>query len=122
MAKKDGKKVADVFNHALKAFLNGDFNSEGDKDNISKKSRNVFILKNNGEISLSKRDIIGLRKEVGKFTIENSGRLTFEKDFDVEALNYIDKIIIQDGIVEVPKNLFPNVLIKSEIYGKIEKY
>jgi hypothetical protein len=121
MAKKDGKRVSEVVNYALQAFLNGDYgqngNGSGGDGNGSK-----FVLKNNGEISLSKRDIVSLRKEVGAFQIETSGHLVFENDLDKETLASIDKIVVHDGTMEVPKGLFPQFLIKSEIYGKIEKY
>lgn len=122
MAKRDGKRVADVVNYALREFLNGD-NDRNDGDNGSDRNNfNMFILRNDGDISLSKRDIVNLKKEVGLFRIETSGKLIFEKDFDKESLGSIDKIIIHDGTVEVPRSVYPQLLIKSEIYGKIEKY
>ena len=121
MAKKDGKRVAEVFNQALTDFLNG--NNENDSSNsIDSKDNNEFVLKNNGEISLSKKDILSLKKEVGKFSIETSGKLHFDKDLDDKTLKHIDRIVIHDGVIEVPKNLYPNFLLRSEIYGKIEKY
>jgi len=120
MAKKDGKRVAEVVNHALKAFLNGDYNNGINYNDGA--TEEVFTLKNEGEISLSKRDVISLRKEVGNFRIETSGRLVFEKDIDKESLGYIDKVIIHDGTVEIPRGLYPQLLLRSDIYGKIEKY
>ena len=120
MAKKDGKRVSEVVNHALEAFLNGDFQEA--KQKRSGNSDGVFTLRNEGDITLSKGDIIGLQKEVGKFRIETSGRLTFEKDLDKKTLANIDKIIVHDGIVEVPKALYPQILLKADIFGKIEKY
>ena len=80
------------------------------------------MLKNEGDISLSKKDILGISNEVGSFRIETSGRLTLEKDMDRETLSKIERIVIHDGTVEVPKNLYPHMLIRSDIYGKIEKY
>ncbi len=121
MAKKDGKRVAEVVNQALAAFLNGDHlnnNENGDND----KSAGVFTLKNEGDISLSKNDIVSLKKEVGSFRIETSGRLTFDKDLDKETLKNIEKVVVHDGTVEVPRGVYPQLLLKSEIYGKIEKY
>lgn len=114
LAKKEGKRVSDILNSALRDFLNGD-KTENDNENI-------FILRNFGEISLSKFDIMGLRKEVGQFRIENNGRIIFEKDVDKETINYIEKIIINEGVVEVPKEYYYQFLIKSEIKGKLEKY
>jgi len=120
MAKKDGRRVSEVMNRALEAFLNGDYQEA--KRNSSGNGDGVFTLKNDGEITLSKSDIIGLHKEVGTFRIETSGRLTFEKDLDKKTLANIDKIVVHDGIVEVPKALYPQILLKADIFGKIEKY
>ena len=121
MAKKDGKRVSEVVNQALAAFLNGDHLNKR-KDRNDGKGAGVFTLKNDGEISLSKNDIISLKKEVGAFRIETSGRLKFDKDLDKESLKNIDKIVVHDGTVEVPRGIYPQLLLKSEIFGKIEKY
>jgi hypothetical protein len=79
-------------------------------------------LRNNGDISLSKTDIIVLQKKVGNFKIENRGHLVFEKDVDEEALNYINELVIHSGVVEAPHTIYPHLLIKSEIHGKLLKY
>jgi hypothetical protein len=120
MAKKDGKRVSEVVNHALSVFLNGDFENNGrtTDDNGAR----LFTLKNEGEISLSKKDITSLKREVGPFRIETSGRLIFEKDLDKDSLKNIERIIIHDGTIEVPRALYPQFLLRSEIFGKIEKY
>jgi hypothetical protein len=120
MAKKDGKRVSEVVNQALEAFLNGDYKNNGDTSNG--KAPGGFVLKNDGEISLSKKDVASLKEEVGPFRIETSGRLTFEKDLDKEALVGIDRIVVHDGTVVVPRSLYPYFLMRSEIFGKIEKY
>ena len=117
MAKKDGKRVSEVMNRALEAYLNGDYKPEA-----SAKSTGSFTLKNDGEITLAKADILSLKKEVGKFRIETSGKLIFEKDLDKATLNNIEKIVIHDGTVEVPRGLYPQLLLKAYIFGKIEKY
>ena len=124
MAKKDGKRVSELMNQALLAFLNGDAppNTSTSKPVSSSKQGEDFVLKNEGDISLSKKDILGISNEVGSFRIETSGRLTLEKDMDRETLSKIERIVIHDGTVEVPKNLYPHMLIRSDIYGKIEKY
>ena len=124
MAKKDGKRVSELMNQALLAFLNGDapLNTSASKPMSLTKPGDDFILKNEGDISLSKKDIIGISDEVGSFRIETSGRLTLEKDMDKETLSRIERIVIHDGTVEVPKKLYPHLLMRSEIYGKIEKY
>jgi len=121
MAKKDGKRVAEVMNTALEAFLNGD-HQDNDGKGAGGKASNVFTLKNDGDISLSKKDILGLKQEVGNFRIETSGRLTFEKDMDKKTMASIERIVVHDGTVEVPKDLYPQLLIRSDIFGKIEKY
>ena len=120
MAKKDGKRVSEVMNRALEAFLNGDYQAEGEAS--KGKGSNVFTLKNDGEITLSKADIVSLKKEVGKFRIETSGRLVFEKDLDKTTINSIERLVVHDGTVEIPRALYPQILLKSDIFGKIEKY
>jgi hypothetical protein len=122
MAKKDGKRVAEVMNQALKVFLNG--GNEGDGVNgPNSKAGEAQILKNEGEILLSKNDIVKIKDEVGPFRIETSGRLTFEKDLDRKTLDSIDRVVIHDGgTVVVPRSLYPYLLMRSEIFGKIEKY
>lgn len=120
IAKSEGKRVSDIMNQALQEYIKG---SNG--DNLKKSVNDFnekFILRNNGEISLSKNDIISLKKEVGSFVIENNGHIIFEKDVDNETLSYIDSIIIRDGQIEVPKNMYYQFLIKSEINGKLQKY
>jgi len=121
MAKKDGKRVSEVMNTALEAFLNGDDKKNEGKGSGSNASK-VFTLKNDGDISLSKKDILSLKQEVGAFRIETSGRLTFEKDMDKKTLSIIERIVVHDGTVEVPRGLYPHLLIRSDIFGKIEKY
>jgi hypothetical protein len=121
MAKKDGKRVSEVMNRALAAFINGDNQPEASSKG-SRKNTGSFTLKNDGEITLAKADILSLKKEVGKFRIETSGKLRFEKDLDKATFNNIEKIVIHDGTVEVPRGLYPQLLLKADIFGKIEKY
>ncbi len=121
MAKKDGKRVSEVMNQALTDFLKGG-QQNGAANGNGGKTPGAFTLKNDGEITLSKKDILSLEKEVGTFRIETSGRLTFEKDLDKKTMKSIERIVIHDGIVEVPRALYAQFLIKSDIFGKIEKY
>ena len=121
MAKKDGKRVSEVVNTALEAFLNGDHKNKG-RNEPGDNASSVFTLKNDGDISLSKKDILSLKEEVGAFRIETSGRLTFEKDLDKKTLSNIERIVVHDGTVEVPRSLYSQLLIRSDIFGKIEKY
>lgn len=122
MAKRSGKRVADLMNIALKQFLESNGNGGGIVRKTDQEDEDCFVLRNNGEIFLSKNDIIVLKKKVGNFKIENSGHLVFEKDVDEEALSYINGIIIHSGVVEAPHTIYPHLLIKSEIYGKLLKY
>ena len=121
MAKRDRKRVADVVNSALKVFIEDVYN---DQNNINTKEENEerFILRNDGEITLSKQDVVGLEREVGVFRIENSGHMIFEKDIDRDSMKHIERIIIHSGTIDVPRNLYPQFLLKSEIHGKLEKY
>jgi len=120
MAKRSGKRVADLMNLALKQFLES--NGNGGEHRRADPDEDCFVLRNNGEIFLSKTDIIVLQKKVGNFRIENSGRLVFEKDVDEEALSYINGLVIHSGVVEAPHTVYPHLLLKSEIYGKLLKY
>ena len=128
MAKKDGKRVSDLVNSALKAFIDGDVTPENSVvDNTrsgSQLSGGAFVLtvEDEGEVTLSKNDITNISEEMGSFRIESSGTLVFEKDVDQEALKGIDKIVIQSGQVKVPKKTYPNFLLKCQIKGKLEKY
>jgi len=117
MAKREGKRISDVVNVALQEYI--DIVSKNGGDSGDSES---FILRNDGDITLSKRDVIGLNEEVGPFMIENTGRITFEKDIDKTSLKHIENIIIHSGTVEVPKTMYPHFLVKSEIHGKLEKY
>lgn len=121
IAKRSGKRVADLMNLALKQFLEVKTKEYGLKK-VDPIDENCFVLRNNGEITLSKMDIIILQKKVGNFKIENTGHLVFEKDVDEEALNYINGLVIRSGIVEAPHTIYPHLLIKSEINGKLLKY
>jgi hypothetical protein len=126
MAKKDGKKVSDVVNVALKAFIDGDYEELPRMPNllINNANPNDFILSidDDGEISLSKNDIIEISDDVGPFTIQTSGNLVLEKDVDREALKRINGIIIKAGNVKIPRKSYPSFLMKAQISGSIEKY
>lgn len=77
---------------------------------------------NDGYISLSKKDILGLRKEIGDFVIQTSGRLVLEKDVDKTALECVQSVDITNGSVEVPRDIYALMVLKSRIHGKLEKY
>ncbi len=125
MAKKDGKRVSDVVNSALKAFINGDLDEQnGVKGQPENTAAGSFILtiEDEGEASLSKNDILNISKDMGPFWIESSGNLIFEKDVDEETLRGVEKIVINSGSVRVPRKSYAQFLIKCQIKGKLEKY
>ena len=134
MAKKDGKRVSDVVNSALKAFIAGEAELdtvEGDASlpRIAASAQAqavggsfVLTIDDEGDVALSKNDVLEISKEMGPFRIESSGTLTFEKDVDAEALRGIEKIVIQSGEVKVPRKAYPQFLLKCQIKGKLEKY
>ncbi|KON31595.1 hypothetical protein AC482_00115 [miscellaneous Crenarchaeota group-15 archaeon DG-45] len=121
MAKRDGKRVSDVVNSALKVYVENAYNGQNSYGS-DEAGLERFVLRNDGDVNLSKQDVIGLEREVGVFSIENSGHMVFDKDIDRDALKHIERIIIHSGTVEVPRNLYPHFILKSEIHGKLEKY
>ncbi len=131
MAKKDGKRVSDLVNSALKAYIDGDQGSErGPVEDGASVAREVsassgsFVLsvEDEGEVTLSKSDILDISRDMGPFRVESSGTLVFEKDVDGEALRGLERIVILSGEVRVPKKAYPQFLIKCQIKGKLEKY
>jgi hypothetical protein len=126
MAKKDGKRVADVVNIALKAFIERDYeelpgNMNPFIDDIDEEDF-VLSIDDEGQITLSKDDIMDISNEMGPFTIQTSGDLTFEKDVDKEAMDRVNGVIVKSGNVKVPKNCYALLLMKSQISGLIDKY
>ncbi len=128
MAKKDGKRVSDLVNSALKAYIDGDVApvklGEPVIEAGATQSAGSFVLsvEDEGEVTLSKNDVLDISRDMGPFKIESSGTLTFEKDVDSEALRGIEKIVILSGEVRVPKKTYPQFLIKCQIKGKLDKY
>jgi hypothetical protein len=128
MAKKDGKRVSDLVNSALKAYIDGDIATDKPSESIGSEGMTqlggsfVLTVEDEGEITLSKNDVLDISRDMGPFRIESSGTLIFEKDVDSEALRGIEKIAILSGEVKVPKKSYPQFLIKCQIKGKLEKY
>jgi hypothetical protein len=125
MAKKDGKRVADVVNKALEEWINNETDeAPAEFDGALSNSGPEFILAidDEGEVSLGKEDIKEIAKEVGPFGIESNGSLVFEKDVDKNALNSITKISVRSGTVKVPRKAYAQFLIKCKIQGKLDKY
>ena len=125
MAKKDGKRVADVVNNALEAWINNEIDElPAGFDGALSNSGAEFVLAidDEGEVSLGKEDIKEIAKEMGPFGIESNGSLVFEKDVDKNALNSITKITVRSGTVKVPRKAYAQFLIKCKIQGKLDKY
>jgi len=125
MAKKDGKRVADVVNNALEAWINNETDEiPAGFDGAISNSGAEFILAidDEGEVSLGKDDIKEIAKEMGPFGIESNGSLLFEKDVDKNALSNITKITVRSGTVKVPRKAYAQFLIKCKIQGKLDKY
>ncbi len=125
MAKKDGKRVADVVNNALEAWINNETDEvPAGFDGTLSNSGAEFILAidDEGEVSLGKDDIKEIAKEMGPFAIESNGNLLFEKDVDKNALNSITKISVRSGTVKVPRKAYAQFLMKCKIQGKLDKY
>lgn len=125
MAKKDGKRVADVVNNALEAWINNETDEVpaafvGALSNSG--AEFILAIDDEGEVSLGKEDIKEIAKEVGPFAIESTGSLLFEKDVDKNALNSITKITVRSGTVKVPRKAYAQFLIKCKIQGKLDKY
>jgi hypothetical protein len=124
LAKKDGKRVADVVNKALEEFINGDYDEPNLLYDQAANSGIDFILTidDEGEVILSKEDIKEIASEMGPFGIESSGTIIFEKDVDKNALNNVKSIVVRSGTVKVPRKAYAQFLIKCKIQGKLEKY
>jgi hypothetical protein len=114
-AKEQGKTVGDLMNETIGKIIEA--GSQG--ENPGPNPNTIEIA---GSVLLSKEDIFGIRKEMGPFSLRNSGRLTLEQDVDREAIQYINKIQ-NTGLLRVPKQIHPLILIKAgKVYGTIEKY
>ncbi len=128
MAKKDGKRVSDLVNSALKAYIDGDATPAKPEESVASSVGGqpvgsfVLTVEDEGEVTLSKNDVLDISRDMGPFKIESSGTLTFEKDVDAETLRGIEKIVILSGEVRVPKKTYPQFLIKCQIKGKLDKY
>jgi len=123
LAKKDGKRVADVVNKALEEFINGDYDEPSFYEQPANSGIDfVLTIDDEGEITLSKEDIKEIASEMGPFGIESSGTIIFEKDVDKNALNSVKSIIVKSGTVKVPRKAYPQFLIKCKIQGRLDKY
>lgn len=123
MAKKDGKRVSDVVNNALEAFINGDSDeTPANGSDLHSGAEFILTIDDEGQATLSKEDIKEIAQDMGPFGIESFGNLVFEKDVDKNALQYISRISIKSGSVRVPRKAYAQFLIKCKIQGKLDKY
>jgi hypothetical protein len=114
-AKQQGKNVAELVNEALSQYMN-----ESPKENHDVFDTKKLVIA--GSVILSKADILGLHKELGKFHLENSGELTFDKDVDQEAFQKIEHIQ-NTGKLRVPTDVHHFALLKAgHVRGEVEKY
>ena len=114
-AKQQGKNVADLVNEALRQYLK---ESPGETHDVFDTKKLVIA----GSVLLSKSDILGLHKELGKFHLENSGQLTFDKDVDGDDFQKIERIH-NTGKLRVPSDVHHFALLKAgHIRGEVEKY
>ena len=114
-AKQQGKNVAELVNEALSQYMN-----ESPKENHDVFDTKKLVIA--GTVLLSKADIVGLHKELGKFHLENSGELTFDKDVDQEAFQKIEHIK-NTGKLRVPTDVHHFALLKAgHVRGEVEKY
>jgi hypothetical protein len=114
-ARQQGKNVAELVNEALSQYMN---ESPGENHDVFDTKKLVIA----GSVLLSKSDILGLHKELGKFHLENSGELTFDKDVDQEAFTKIEHIQ-NTGKLRVPTGVHHFALLKAgHVRGEVEKY
>jgi hypothetical protein len=114
-AKQQGKNVAELVNEALRQYMN-----ESPVENHDVFDTKKLVIA--GSVLLSKSDILGLHKELGKFHLENSGELTFDKDVDQEAFTKIEHIQ-NTGKLRVPTGVHHFALLKAgHVRGEVEKY
>jgi len=113
-AKEQGKTVGELMNETMRQVV------EGKRESKNPDTHTLLI---GGSVHISKDDILGIYKEVGKgFSIENTGHLTLGQDIDRGTLQCIEKIK-NSGSLHVPKTIHHLILLKvGQIYGTIEKY
>ena len=119
-AKKDGKRVADLMNEAIKnelQILSG--NGEPAPSNDPKDPQ----IENAGSITLSRIVISNLHHEMGSFSIKNSGKLIFDRDVDSASMSYVNSIVnASSGAIRAPKSIYHLILLKSQNLGSLEMY
>jgi hypothetical protein len=117
LAKQNGKRVSDLINEALKAYI------QNQDDPIGLEQQDP-IIENAGTLMLTKSVIINIYQELHKeFTIRNSGKLLLDSDVTKEALQHVKKIInTSSGVIKAPKHVYHIVILKVKNYGSLEMY
>ena len=119
-AKKDGKRVADLMNEAIRHELQ--ILSGNGEQNITQDPNDPQI-ENAGSITLSRMVISNLHQEMGNFSIKNSGKLILDRDVDTASMGHIDSIInVSSGVIRAPKSIYHLILLKSQNFGSLEMY
>lgn len=116
-AKRDGKRVADLMNEALRNHLSL---SRGNPDALSDPGP---AIENAGSMTLSRMVILNLHQELGEFHIKNSGKLTLEQDVSKETLRCIKGINnSSSGVIRAPRSIYHVIILKSNNHGALEMY
>jgi hypothetical protein len=117
LAKQNGKRVSDLINEALKAYI------QNQDDPIGLEQQDP-IIENAGTLMLTKSVIINIYQELQKeFIIRNSGKLLLDSDVTKEALQHVKKIInTSSGVIKAPKHVYHIVILKVKNYGSLEMY
>jgi hypothetical protein len=117
LAKQNGKRVSDLINEALKAYI------QNQDDPIGLEQQDP-IIENAGTLMLTKSVIINIYQELRKeFTVRNSGKLLLDSDVTKEALQHVKKIInTSSGVIKAPKHVYHIVILKVKNYGSLEMY
>ena len=119
-AKKDGKRVSDLMNEAIKNELQV---LSGNGEPTPSDNHNEPEIDKAGSITLSRVVISNLHHEMGNFSIKNSGKLIFDRDVDGASMSYVNRIVnTGSGVVRAPKSIYHLILLKSQNVGSLEMY
>lgn len=116
-AKKEGKRVADLMNEALRNHLHA---REGNPHPLGNPDP---VIENAGSMTLSRMVILNLHQELGEFHIENGGKLTLERDVSKETLRCVKGITnSSSGVIRAPRSIYHMIILKSRNHGALEMY
>ena len=80
-------------------------------------------IENAGSMILSRMVILNLHQELGEFHIENSGKLTFERDVSKDTLQCIKGITNSSaGVIQAPRSIYHMIILKSKNHGSLELF